>query len=132
MGFHKACHAKGNPYDNDVAENFFSCLKCECIYLNHFVTRSQAQNEIFRYIEAFYNLVSLHSAIAWMAPNDFEYLISMSSNDTCLIYLVLFVFSLFFCTLNWESLTGKASVYNFPLKSTKIFVNTISNSCYKF
>ncbi|MDR2939378.1 MAG: IS3 family transposase, partial [Clostridiales bacterium] len=58
------------------------CLKCECVYLNHFTTRSQAQNEIFRYIEAFYNLVRPHSAIAWMAPNDFESLISMSSKGT--------------------------------------------------
>jgi transposase InsO family protein len=63
---------KGDPYDNAVAENFFSCLKCECVHLEHFRTRSHAKLEIFRYIEAFYNAVRPHSAIGWAAPSDFE------------------------------------------------------------
>jgi transposase InsO family protein len=71
-GFKQSMSRKGDPYDNAVAENFFSCLKCECVHLNYFATRSHAQNEIFRYIEAFYNLVRPHSGIGWMAPNDFE------------------------------------------------------------
>jgi len=63
---------KGDPYDNAVAENFFSCLKCECVHLNHFLSRSSAQNEIFRYIEGFYNSIRPHSGIGWLAPNAFE------------------------------------------------------------
>jgi transposase InsO family protein len=63
---------KGDPYDNAVAENFFSCLKCECVYLHYFPTRSAAKSEIFRYIEAFYNPVRPHSGIGWLAPNTFE------------------------------------------------------------
>ena len=27
---------KGAPYNNAVAENFFSCLKCELIHLKHY------------------------------------------------------------------------------------------------
>ena len=26
---------KGDPYDNAVTENFFSCLKCELVHLHH-------------------------------------------------------------------------------------------------
>jgi len=63
---------KGDPYDNAVAENFFSCFKCECVYLNHFQTRNAAKSAAFRYIETFYNSVRPHSGIGWLAPIDFE------------------------------------------------------------
>ena len=63
---------KGNPYDNAVAENFFSCLKCECVHLHSFISRSEAQAVIFRYIEAYYNLIRPHSGINWLSPNTFE------------------------------------------------------------
>ena len=62
---------KGDPYDNAVAENFFSCLKCELVYLHHFQTRMLAMDSVFAYIEAFYNSVRPHSGIGWLAPNTF-------------------------------------------------------------
>ena len=62
---------KGDPYDNAVAENFFSCLKCELVHLTRFTTRRQAENAIFQYIECFYNPVRPHSALGWVAPNVF-------------------------------------------------------------
>ncbi len=62
---------KGDPYDNAVAENFFSCLKYELVHLTGFVSRRQAENAIFHYIECFYNPVRPHSAIGWVAPNVF-------------------------------------------------------------
>ena len=68
-GFKQSMSRKGDPYDNAVAENFFSCLKCECVHLNHFTTRSQAKNEIFRYIEAFYNLLESHKLIKKACSN---------------------------------------------------------------
>ena len=71
-GFVQSMSRKGDPYDNAVAENFFSCLKCECVHLQQFATRAQAKCEIFRYIEAFYNAIRPHSAIGWMAPNAYE------------------------------------------------------------
>lgn len=63
---------KGNPYDNAVAENFFSCLKCEFSFFQNFRSRSEAQIAIFRYIEGYYNLIRPHSAIGWLSPNNFE------------------------------------------------------------
>lgn len=62
---------KGDPYDNAVAENFFSCLKCELVHLRRYPTRAAAQDDIFAYIEAFYNAVRPHSGIGWVAPNQF-------------------------------------------------------------
>ena len=45
---------KGNPYDNAMAENFFSILKTECIYRHKPKTFREANNLIDRYIH-FYN-----------------------------------------------------------------------------
>lgn len=45
---------KGNPYDNAMAENFFSILKTECIYRHKPKTLKEADDLIGRYIH-FYN-----------------------------------------------------------------------------
>ena len=45
---------KGNPYDNAMAENFFSILKTECIYRHKPKTFSEANDLIDSYIH-FYN-----------------------------------------------------------------------------
>ncbi len=46
--------SKGNPYDNAMAENFFSILKTECIYRHKPKTFQEANDLIDRYIY-FYN-----------------------------------------------------------------------------
>ena len=46
--------SKGNPYDNAMAENFFSILKTECIYRAKLKTFEEARLLIDRYIQ-FYN-----------------------------------------------------------------------------
>lgn len=63
---------KGDPYDNAVAENFFSCLKCELIHHAHYNTRDEAKTDIFAYIETFYNDVRPHSGIGYLTPNAYE------------------------------------------------------------
>lgn len=45
---------RGNPYDNALAENFFSIFKTECIYRTKITTLSQAKEVIDDYI-FFYN-----------------------------------------------------------------------------
>lgn len=45
---------RGNPYDNAMAENFFSILKTECIYLHKPKSLREANSMIERYID-FYN-----------------------------------------------------------------------------
>ena len=71
LGFVQSMSRKGEPHDNAVAENFFSCLKCELVYLTSYATRRQAQNSIFRYIEGFYNTVRPHSSIGWLSPIEY-------------------------------------------------------------
>ena len=46
--------SKGNPYDNAMAENFFSILKTECIYRTKLKTYEEARLLIGEYIR-FYN-----------------------------------------------------------------------------
>lgn len=77
--FKQSMSRKGDPYDNAVAENFFSCLKCEMVYLSHFATRGAADVAIFDYIECFYNRVRPHSGIQGLAPNDLERYFSLRS-----------------------------------------------------
>ncbi len=71
-GVRQSMSKRGDPYDNAVAENFFSCLKCELIHLTRFRARREAENAIFSYIECFYNAVRPHSAVGWLSPNAFE------------------------------------------------------------
>jgi len=59
---------KGNPYDNAPAENFFSCLKCECTSFYHFNNRDEAKQVIFEYIEVYYNRQRRHAALGWITP----------------------------------------------------------------
>lgn len=59
---------KGNPYDNACAENFFSCLKCECTNFYHFKNRDAAKQVIFEYIEVYYNRQRRHAALGWLTP----------------------------------------------------------------
>lgn len=68
---------KGELYDNAVAENFFSCLKCELVHHKHYRTRSEAQTGIFAYIEAYYNSVRPQSALNWLSPLAYEHLLGV-------------------------------------------------------
>ena len=51
---------RGNPYDNALAENFFSILKTECIHRVKLKTFAEAEQVIDEYIH-FYNHVRLQS-----------------------------------------------------------------------
>ena len=62
----------GDPYDNTVAENFFSCLKCDLVHLKHYHARIEAQTDVFAYLEAFFNSVRPHSVLGWLSPTRFE------------------------------------------------------------
>ena len=53
-GITPSMSSKGNPYDNAMAENFFSILKTECIYRHKPKTCKEANDLIDRYIH-FYN-----------------------------------------------------------------------------
>ena len=56
-GIRQSMSRRGDPYDNAVAENFFSCLKCELVHFKHYPTRAAAQDDVFAYLETFYNTI---------------------------------------------------------------------------
>jgi putative transposase len=64
--------AKGDCYDNAVAESFWGTLKTEEVYQTHYATRAQAKLAIFQYIEVFYNRQRLHSTLGYKSPEAFE------------------------------------------------------------
>ena len=59
---------KGNCYDNACIESFHSILKKELIYCTKFTTKQQAHDEIFEYIEFFYNRKRIHGALGYVSP----------------------------------------------------------------
>lgn len=63
---------RGNCHDNAVAESFFSLLKTERIKRRVFKTREEARQEIFEYIELYYNSRRRHSHNGNIAPCVFE------------------------------------------------------------
>ena len=46
---------KGNCWDNACVESFFGTLKRELVYHRRYATREEAKQDIFEYIEVFYN-----------------------------------------------------------------------------
>ena len=53
---------RGNCHDNAVAESFFQLLKRERIKRKRYATRDLARQDIFDYIEMFYNPVRKHGS----------------------------------------------------------------------
>ncbi len=71
-GFIQSMSSKGNCYDNAYAESFFHTLKTEEVYWNYYLSRKEAQNCIYKYIELYYNTKRRHSGISYLSPNEFE------------------------------------------------------------
>ena len=63
---------KGSCYDNACAESFFHSMKIEAIYGERFPTRHSIRQEVFEYIETFYNTVRQHSTLGYISPAAFE------------------------------------------------------------
>jgi putative transposase len=63
---------RGNCHDNAVAESFFNLLKRERVRRRTYKTREQARQDIFDYIEMFYNPKRKHVRNGMLSPVDFE------------------------------------------------------------
>jgi putative transposase len=62
----------GDSYDNALMENFFSTLKTELVYRRSWRTREHAENDLFAYIDAWYNTERIQARLGWRSPDEFE------------------------------------------------------------
>ena len=62
----------GNWWDNACVESFFGTLKRELVYHRRYTTRNEALQEIFEYIEVFYNRQRRHSTLGYRSPVEYE------------------------------------------------------------
>lgn len=72
--FKASMSRKVNPYDNALMESFYKTIKRELIHDANFASIEQAQLEIFKYIETYYNTKRLHSSLGFLSPKEFEIL----------------------------------------------------------
>jgi putative transposase len=63
---------RGNCHDNAVAESFFSSLKRERIRRRTYKTREEARQDVFDYVEMFYNPVRKQVRNGMLSPVEFE------------------------------------------------------------
>ena len=63
---------RGNCHDNAVAESFFQLLKRERIRRRTYLTRDAARQDVFDYIEMFYNPNRKHTNNSMLSPVDYE------------------------------------------------------------
>lgn len=63
---------RGSGWDNAAMESFFASLKKERVHDEDYATREQAKASIFEYIEAFDNRARRHSALGYVAPDEYE------------------------------------------------------------
>jgi putative transposase len=63
---------RGNCHDNAVAESFFNLLKRERIRRKTYRTRDDARQDVFDYIEMFYNPQRKHVRNGMLSPIEFE------------------------------------------------------------
>ena len=71
-GIQCSMSARGNCYDNAVVESFFGLLKRERVNHTRYLTRDEAQADIFDYIERFYNRKRRHGRLGNISPVAFE------------------------------------------------------------
>jgi len=63
---------RGNCHDNAVAESFFNLLKRERIRRRTYKSRAEARQDVFEYIEMFYNPRRKHTKNGMLSPVAFE------------------------------------------------------------
>lgn len=63
---------RGNCHDNAVAKSFFNLLERERIRCRTYKTREEARQDVFDYIEMFYNPKRKHARNGMLSPVEFE------------------------------------------------------------
>ncbi|WP_429084187.1 IS3 family transposase [Brassicibacter mesophilus] len=61
-----------HPYDNALTKSFYKIIKRELIQDANFEAPEQAQQEVFKYIELYYNTKKIYSSHGYLSPTKFE------------------------------------------------------------
>ena len=70
-GLEGSMSRRGNCHDNTVAESFFQLLKRERVKRKIYSTRQEARQDIFKYIELFYNCQRRHGSNNQLSPVEY-------------------------------------------------------------
>ncbi|GAA1194882.1 IS3 family transposase [Pseudonocardia alaniniphila] len=62
----------GDSCDNALMENFFSTMKTELVYRKSWRTRDEAENDLFAYIDGWYNTERIQHPLGWRSPDEYE------------------------------------------------------------
>lgn len=72
---------KGNCWDNAVMESFFGSLKTEWMFGKSYKTRAEAKQDVFKYVEVFYNRKRRHASLGYLSPAAYEELYESTVNQ---------------------------------------------------
>ena len=61
----------GMPSDNAWAESFFATLKKECIHFQHFETRDELEQTVFKWTNSFYNTRRVQARLGYLSPKEY-------------------------------------------------------------
>jgi transposase InsO family protein len=71
-GIQPSMGSVGDSFDNALAESFFSTLKVERVYRTTYRTREEAELDLFRYIDGWYNPHRIQRELGWQSPDEYE------------------------------------------------------------
>jgi putative transposase len=72
---------KGNCWDNACAESFFGSLKNEWVRGRTYETYEEGKNDVFKYIEVFYNRKRRHASLGYVSPAVYEEMYEMKQEQ---------------------------------------------------
>jgi transposase InsO family protein len=71
FGIERSLSAKGNPYDNAVAESMYNIVKTEFVFEREYADLAEFKLMWFDYVN-WYNNVRIHGSLGYITPNDWH------------------------------------------------------------
>jgi transposase InsO family protein len=72
LGVRQSMSRRANCWDNSPIESFFGTVKKELVYTRSWVSRTELERALNRYIRDFYNRHRIHSTLGYVSPTDYE------------------------------------------------------------